>query len=263
MKDQQRIEMTTDDHDTKDCTRLPVFIYAHELLDVGGGVWLGCPEEESVRKAHIPGETGDEVVELCRLTDAQALIAELREELRTSNECLDIANELCGKYKSRIAELRAENERLRSGMKGDYDLDAWLDWAKEAEALRAQLEQLQSAFPLFDEAGLSETEHHCEWSVLQERKRLHAILNPAPAAPIAGADCGHPACKDLGEPHPFCEFVAAQPVADEREAVTMQQVLIAYDYATENPGKYLRGTTNWCAAFAHSLNGQLKEPNHG
>lgn len=51
--------------------------------------------------------------------------------------------------------------------------------------------------------------------------------------------------------------IAAQSAPDEREAVTMQQVLTAYEYATEHPHKYLRGTTNWCAAFAHSLNEQL------
>lgn len=43
------------------------FIYAHELLDVGGGVWLGCLDEESMRKAHIPGQTGEEVIALYRL----------------------------------------------------------------------------------------------------------------------------------------------------------------------------------------------------
>lgn len=53
-----------------------------------------------------------------------------------------------------------------------------------------------------------------------------------------------------------CNWDAAQSAPDEREAVTLQQVLIAYGYATDHPDKYLRGTTNWCAAFAHSLNGQ-------
>jgi len=42
-----------------------------------------------------------------------------------------------------IARLTAENERLRHGMKGDYDLDAWLDWAKEAETLRAEIKRLK------------------------------------------------------------------------------------------------------------------------
>jgi hypothetical protein len=39
-------------------------------------------------------------------------------------------------YEQVNAELKAENERLRAGVKGDYDLDAWLDWTQEAEALR-------------------------------------------------------------------------------------------------------------------------------
>lgn len=36
--------------------------------------------------------------------------------------------------------------------------------------------------------------------------------------------------------------------------VTLQQVLKAYEYAESHPHKYLRGTTNWCAAVAYSIN---------
>lgn len=36
--------------------------------------------------------------------------------------------------------------------------------------------QLLDAFPLLDDEGLSETEHHCEWAIQQDRKRLHKIL---------------------------------------------------------------------------------------
>ena len=42
-------------------------------------------------------------------------------------------------------------------------------------------------------------------------------------------------------------------------AVTLNQVLAAYDYAEAHPHKYLRGTTNWCAAVAHKLNACLDE----
>ena len=38
--------------------------------------------------------------------------------------------------------------------------------------------------------------------------------------------------------------------------INLAQVLKAYDYADNHPHKYLRGTTNWCAAVAHSLNEQ-------
>lgn len=40
---------------------------------------------------------------------------------------------------SQLAALREENAQLRSGMKGDYDLDAWLEWVVTAKALREEL----------------------------------------------------------------------------------------------------------------------------
>lgn len=45
---------------------------------------------------------------------------------------------------------------------------------------------------------------------------------------------------------------AAQPV-------TMANVMRAYEYACDHPDKYLRGTSNWCAAVAWKLN-QLESP---
>ncbi|HFT1859331.1 TPA: ead/Ea22-like family protein [Pseudomonas aeruginosa] len=41
-----------------------------------------------------------------------------------------------------IDRLKAENDRLRQGMKGDYDIDAWLDWSKEKERIKAENESL-------------------------------------------------------------------------------------------------------------------------
>lgn len=38
--------------------------------------------------------------------------------------------------------------------------------------------------------------------------------------------------------------------------ITLEQVLKAYEYAESHPHKYLRGTTNWCAALAWHLNKQ-------
>lgn len=42
--------------------------------------------------------------------------------------------------------------------------------------------------------------------------------------------------------------------------IDLAMVLKAYDYAESHPHKYLRGTTNWCAAIAHSLNEQAAAP---
>ena len=44
--------------------------------------------------------------------------------------------------------------------------------------------------------------------------------------------------------------------------ITLEQVLKAYEYANSHPHKYLRGTTNWCAAVAHSLNEQKPAAQH-
>jgi hypothetical protein len=38
-----------------------------------------------------------------------------------------------------LAALQEENRILREGMKGDYDLDAWLEWAATSQALRKDL----------------------------------------------------------------------------------------------------------------------------
>ena len=60
------------------------FIYAHELLSNGGGVWLGCDSEEITLAAHIDGETGEEVIALYHAADYKALLslnAELLEAL--------------------------------------------------------------------------------------------------------------------------------------------------------------------------------------
>lgn len=62
------------------------FIYAHELISNGGGVWLGCDSEETTRLAHIDGKTGDEVIALYKASDydaLQSLNAELLEALET------------------------------------------------------------------------------------------------------------------------------------------------------------------------------------
>lgn len=51
---------------------------------------------------------------------------------------------------------------------------------------------------------------------------------------------------------------SAQVERYDRARTTLDQVLRAYDYAMQHPHKYLTGTTNWCAAVAHSLNDQAR-----
>ncbi len=44
-----------------------------------------------------------------------------------------------------ILNLIAEVERLRIGLKGDYDLDAWMEWTREKDRLKAENEELRGA----------------------------------------------------------------------------------------------------------------------
>jgi len=53
----------------------------------------------------------------------------------------------------------------------------------------ALAKQILDAFPLFDDDGLDEEEHHCEWTLQQDRKRLHTMLTTPPAQPAVQEKC--------------------------------------------------------------------------
>lgn len=38
------------------------------------------------------------------------------------------------------------------------------------------VEALRAEFPLFDDEGLDQEKHHCEWAMQQDRKRLHRLI---------------------------------------------------------------------------------------
>lgn len=68
------------------------------------------------------------------------------EELRNNAEFIASANpKTVLALLDEIDMLKAENDRLRQGMKGDYDIDAWLDWSKEKERIKAENEALRGA----------------------------------------------------------------------------------------------------------------------
>lgn len=55
-----------------------------------------------------------------------------------------------------IGRLKAESDRLRQGMKGDYDIDAWLDWSKEKEQIKAESDALREALSQISNASCSD-----------------------------------------------------------------------------------------------------------
>lgn len=83
---------------------------------------------------------------------------------------------------------------------------------------------------------------------------LRALLDASPCEFHQSSD----ECKAYSGQSPCSE--AAQPQGEPVACITLQQVLKAYDYANCHPHKYLRGTTNWCAAVVHSLNAEQPAP---
>jgi ferredoxin-thioredoxin reductase catalytic subunit len=76
--------------------------------------------------SYSPMEPPEPVMEKCGECDGTGLLGEIQDLYQVITE---------------RDQLKAENEAMRHGMKGDYDLDSWLDWTKEAEALRKDAER--------------------------------------------------------------------------------------------------------------------------
>lgn len=62
-----------------------------------------------------------------------------KEELKTK-----YCNDLLASEREANSILTEEVELLRNGLNGDYDLDAWLDWAKESYRLRSENKLLKA-----------------------------------------------------------------------------------------------------------------------
>lgn len=87
-------------------------------------------------------------------------------------------------------------------------------------------------------------QHQGEPVAMPDRKPWNGLL--ATADNLRGE--GWNACLD--------EIAKLGPLYTHSDAgeVSLQQIMHAYEYAESHPHKYLRGTTNWCAAVAWHLN---------
>lgn len=66
------------------------------------------------------------------------------------------------------------------GAAHDFAWEAWkaravLNSEREAD-VAGLVDALEQGFPLLSDDGLDEVEHHCEWVIQRERKRVHSIL---------------------------------------------------------------------------------------
>lgn len=69
-------------------------------------------------------------------------------------------------------EFNKNHPALVGELGSDLSRGALLLWAWAASAKA----DLMREFPLFDESGLDPVEHCCEWSLNEDRKRLHRLL---------------------------------------------------------------------------------------
>lgn len=133
-----------------------------------------------------------------------------------------------------VPRLRELLDRLDS-----LDVDELQGWAFEVgDELRALLDKTDADFPASRPQGEP---------VIHIAPEVFAMLRGERKMRAGGLTYSQ--SKPLGN---WTVPLYAEPPAPV--AVTLQQVLKAYEYAESHPHKYLRGTTNWCAAVAHSLN---------
>jgi len=151
-----------------------------------------------------------------------------------------------------VAELRA---LLDAPSKSDY--------LQSCGAAQRVIDRLESSDPDFDDCAdavrlirslsAKQTPVELESDGIQaEYNQLHEIIS-------GPGDC-HAAARRVYAAGYRKYETAAQPQGEPVARITLQQVLKAYDYANCHPHKYLRGTTNWCAAVAHSLNAEQPAP---
>lgn len=167
--------------DTKDCTRLPVVAWQVEFpLGNGAKVY----EQRPSWAYESYGDLAYVTHELCRLTDAQALIAELRAEV----ERLSDTN-------ARIADEQARNLDYKSAW---LEVSALADqWAEKNARLLAQLQAapaergivLPDKFQMepFQTVDRGSTDYKAGWNGYANK---FARLNPAPATADHIPDAG-------------------------------------------------------------------------
>ena len=119
------------------------------------------------------------------------------------------------KAEAELAKLR-EQKPVRWHVRGNYfhDGDAAILFASRNPMCGAKVERLYAApvpeqregnlavaavpeewcdkllaeFPLLDDEGLCQEKHHCEWTLQQDRKRLHTLLQSTPQEPTVPDD---------------------------------------------------------------------------
>lgn len=129
---------------------------------------------------------------------ARRLIAELREECERLRAVYGSDTERINGLVELTKELHAERDTLRQQLEAITDISS--SYLRELEAANAQRDRLagllREKFPRIDPEKpypLDEAEHHCEYTLYQERERLHKEIDAALAEVKPCPESPHPA----------------------------------------------------------------------
>lgn len=81
--------------------------------------------------------------------------------------------------KDQLAKARIWTSLCDVGPDARADKEPIYTHAQVVQAVREAVQKLLAEFPLFDDNGLDEEDHCCEWSLQQDRKRLHSMIAAA------------------------------------------------------------------------------------
>lgn len=147
---------------------------------------------------------------------------------------------LDGLVSSRTVErdaAQAEVERLRQGMKGDYDIDAWLEWTKERDTALARVAELERQQPvawMHDQPNRVDVIHRDVKDLLQRvpgsSRGIYRPLDvsehytiPLYAAPVAQAQHSVPEVSGIGRdfayPRSVVLYLRTEPTDDDLRAI--------------------------------------------
>ena len=115
------------------------------------------PEDERCEIAKFIAEAPKHIQDLQIENEA------LHERIGDVEESFELKNEQIAGAVEDFRKIKAENKILREGMKGDYDLDRWLDWVGEAKIVLLQNEALRRALTMvYDNIGVPNSEKAIE-----------------------------------------------------------------------------------------------------
>lgn len=148
-----------------------------DMLNIEWPAWMDA--ESELRGSGVPSEgTRATLIYKAMLYAAPAQPAARLEHGDRLREFTDELKQLCKDFSD--LQDRPYMGDVTSAIDGLYEQFASTTTSSTPPAspdVEGLVKALEADFPLLDDNGLDETLHHCEWSIQQERKRLHATLS--------------------------------------------------------------------------------------